>query len=301
MANWTQKLKLQHLKMLVALGEQGNLTQVAKMMNITQPALSKWLTQFEEEVGMPLFERHSKGLRPSEGGKLLLQHAQRLINDMSRSQYEIERFKQGGLVGSLMIGCSPVATDCVAQAILSLLKEMPTLHLNIEEKVMTPLLHDLLSGVVDVVVGRVGGRALELPLNYRVLYTEPVCFVARPDHPLASMPRLSWADLAAWRWIVWPTGTPIRQSIDNALVDNGVMLPENTIESASMNVTSNLLQSSDMISILSLRLAQHYAEHRQLTILNLPRIERKGRVGVFWRKSEVPSLALTRFLHYLAE
>lgn len=41
MANWTQKLKLQHLKMLVALGEQGNLTQVAKMMNITQPALSK--------------------------------------------------------------------------------------------------------------------------------------------------------------------------------------------------------------------------------------------------------------------
>ena len=301
MANWTQKLKLQHLKMLVALGEQGNLTQVAKMMNITQPALSKWLTQFEEEVGMPLFERHSKGLRPSEGGKLLLQHAQRLINDMSRSQYEIERFKQGGLVGSLMIGCSPVATDCVAQAILALLKEMPTLHLNIEEKVMTPLLHDLLSGVVDVVVGRVGGRALELPLNYRVLYTEPVCFVARPDHPLASMPRLSWADLAVWRWIVWPTGTPIRQSIDNALVDNGVMLPENTIESASMNVTSNLLQSSDMISILSLRLAQHYAEHRQLTILNLPRIEQKGSVGMFWRKSEVPSLALTRFLHYLAE
>lgn len=301
MANWTQKLKLQHLKMLVALGEQGNLTQVAKMMNITQPALSKWLTQFEEEVGMPLFERHSKGLRPSEGGKLLLQHAQRLINDMSRSQYEIERFKQGGLVGSLMIGCSPVATDCVAQAILALLKEMPTLHLNIEEKVMTPLLHDLLSGVIDVVVGRVGGRALELPLNYRVLYTEPVCFVARPDHPLASMPRLSWADLAAWRWIVWPTGTPIRQSIDNALVDNGVMLPENTIESASMNVTSNLLQSSDMISILSLRLAQHYAKHRQLTILNLPRIEQKGSVGVFWRKSEVPSLALTRFLHYLAE
>ncbi|EPK6500987.1 LysR substrate-binding domain-containing protein [Klebsiella aerogenes] len=301
MANWTQKLKLQHLKMLVALGEQGNLTQVAKMMNITQPALSKWLTQFEEEVGMPLFERHSKGLRPSEGGKLLLQHAQRLINDMSRSQYEIERFKQGGLVGSLMIGCSPVATDCVAQAILALLKEMPTLHLNIEEKVMTPLLHDLLSGVLDVVVGRVGGRALELPLNYRVLYTEPVCFVARPDHPLASRSHLNWADLAAWRWIVWPTGTPIRQSIDNALVDNGVMLPENTIESASMNVTSNLLQSSDMISILSLRLAQHYAEHGQLAILNLPRIEQKGSVGVFWRKSEVPSLALTRFLHYLAE
>ena len=301
MANWTQKLKLHHLQMLVALGEQGNLSQVAKMMHITQPALSKWLTQFEEEVGMLLFERHSKGLRPSEGGKLLLQHAQRLINDMSRSQYEIERFKQGGLVGSLMIGCSPVATDCVSQAILSLLQEMPTLHLNIEEKIMAPLLRDLLDGVVDVVVGRVGGRALELPLNYRVLYTEPVCFVARPDHPLAQSALLTWDDLAAWRWIVWPHGTPIRMSIDNALVGNGVMLPENTIESASMNVTSNLLQSSDMISILSLRLAQRYVNQQQLVILNLPRIEQKGSVGVFWRKSETQSLALSRFIDHLSQ
>lgn len=63
MADWTQKVKLHHLQMLVALGEQGNLTQVAKMMNITQPALSKWLSQFEDEVGMVLFERHSKGLQ----------------------------------------------------------------------------------------------------------------------------------------------------------------------------------------------------------------------------------------------
>lgn len=122
MANWAQKLKLHHLQTLIALGEQGNLTHVARMMNITQPALSKWLSQLEDEIGITLFERHSKGLRPSEGGKLLLQHAQRLINDMERSQYEIARFKQGGLVGSLKIGCSPVATDCVSQAIQGLLK-----------------------------------------------------------------------------------------------------------------------------------------------------------------------------------
>lgn len=247
------------------------------------------------------FERHSKGLRPTEGGKLLLQHAQRLINDMERSQYELARFKQGGLVGSLKIGCSPVATDCVSQAILHLLKEMPTLHLNIEEKVMTPLLQDLLAGSVDVVVGRIGGRALQLPLNYRVLYTEPVCFVARPEHPLAKYATLSWNDLANWRWIVWPTGTPIRISIDNALVDHGVMLPENTIESASMNVSTNLLQSSNMISILSLRLAQRYASQGQLVILNLPKIEQKGSVGVFWRNNETPSYALSQFLHFLQQ
>ncbi|WP_227456831.1 helix-turn-helix domain-containing protein, partial [Salmonella enterica] len=42
---------------------------IARMMNISQPALSKWLSQLEDEIGITLFERHSKGLRPSEGGK----------------------------------------------------------------------------------------------------------------------------------------------------------------------------------------------------------------------------------------
>ncbi len=54
MANWAQKLKLHHLQTLVALGEQGNLTHVARMMNISQPALSKWLSQLEDEIGITL-------------------------------------------------------------------------------------------------------------------------------------------------------------------------------------------------------------------------------------------------------
>lgn len=121
---------------------------------------------------------------------------------MERSQYGITRSKQGGLIGSLKIDCSPVATDCVLQAILGLLAELPTLYLDIEEKVMTPLLHDLLTGSVNVVVGQVGGRTLQLPLNYQVLYIEPVCFVARPDRPLIKYPLLTWHGLASWRWIV---------------------------------------------------------------------------------------------------
>lgn len=67
MANWAQKLKLHHLQMLVALGEQGNLTHVARMMNISQPALSKWLSQLEDEMGITLFERHSKEAAPLRG------------------------------------------------------------------------------------------------------------------------------------------------------------------------------------------------------------------------------------------
>ncbi len=64
MANWAQKLKLHHLQTLVALGEQGNLTHVARMMNISQPALSKWLSQLEDEIGITLLSATVKGYGP---------------------------------------------------------------------------------------------------------------------------------------------------------------------------------------------------------------------------------------------
>lgn len=54
-----------------------------------------------------------------------------------------------------------------------------------------------------------------------------------------------------------------------------------------------------MISILSLRLADHYARQGLLAIVNLPRIEQKGNVGAFWRKNALPSLALQAFLRHL--
>ncbi|MGK4724885.1 LysR substrate-binding domain-containing protein, partial [Salmonella enterica] len=78
------------------------------------------------------------------------------------------------------------------------------------------------------VVGRVGGRALQLQLNYQVLYTETVWFVESPKNPLAAREQISWSDLAHLRWIFLQTGTPIRISIDISLVDKGFMLPENT-------------------------------------------------------------------------
>ncbi|CAK7023135.1 HTH-type transcriptional regulator GbpR [Saezia sanguinis] len=296
--DWTQKLKFHHLQILVTLADQCNLTRVAELMNITQPALSKWLTGLEEEVGIPLFERHSKGIRPTPGGLLVIKHARRILNDLERSREDIELFK-GGVQGSLMVGSSPVATDIVAQAMLNLMQDHPKIHLRIFESVMTPLLEHLLLGQIDVVVGRIGGNALALPLNYRVLYSEPICFVARCGHPLAAEKEVSWRQLAQWIWIVWPTGTPIRVSIDNALVANGMMMPPDHIESGSMSVSLRMLQASDMVGILSQRLAQSYAAEKQLTILNLPHIAQQGSVGVFWRQNEQPSDVLQAFLDHL--
>ena len=55
--DWTHRLRLRHLQVLLSLAGTGNLSQSAVVLATTQPALSKWLKELEEDVGLPLFER----------------------------------------------------------------------------------------------------------------------------------------------------------------------------------------------------------------------------------------------------
>lgn len=79
------------------------------------------------------------------------------------------------------------------------------------------------------------------------------------------------------------------------------MLSENTIESVSIDVSIDLLQSDDIVPILSLHLAQRYTNQGQLVILSLSKIEQKGSVDVFQRSNETPSYTLGQFLYFLQQ
>ncbi len=62
--DWTQRLRLRNLQMLLSLAETGNMSQSAALLNTTQPGLSKWLKDLEDDIGLPLFERQHVGCSP---------------------------------------------------------------------------------------------------------------------------------------------------------------------------------------------------------------------------------------------
>ena len=67
-------LKLRHLQLLVAMDDLGSVSRVAAYLNVTQPAVSKTLAQIEEGLELPLFERTSRGMEPTEHGACLIRH-----------------------------------------------------------------------------------------------------------------------------------------------------------------------------------------------------------------------------------
>lgn len=91
---WARRLKLRHLEIFLTLASAGSVTAAARLMHMTQPAVSHWLSDIEDLVGTPLFLRN-RGLRLTEAGEVLARHARRMLGDLRRTSEEIESVKSG--------------------------------------------------------------------------------------------------------------------------------------------------------------------------------------------------------------
>ncbi|MCT2378618.1 LysR family transcriptional regulator, partial [Pseudomonas aeruginosa] len=157
--DWTRRLRLQHLQLLVSLMETGNLSGTARAAHTTQPGLSKWLKELEEDVGAPLFERHARGLRPTPYGMTLFNHAQRVLTEMERARQNLEAMRSGS--GSrVLLGTSPAsAPSLVPRALRAFLGRYPGAQVELLEGTMNGLLERLEKRQLDVVVGRLDNYA----------------------------------------------------------------------------------------------------------------------------------------------
>lgn len=286
--DWTRRLRLRHLDLLISLAETGSLSDTARTTHTTQPGLSKWLKELEEDVGAPLFERHARGLRLTPQGRLLLEHARRIRSEMQRAQYNLEALREGSTLG-VAVGTSPAsASSLVPDAIGRFLERHPKARVAFVESTMNLLLERLERGQLDVVVGRLDNYEPRPTLCSEMLYDEPLTIVARPGHPLALREQVEWEDIYLYDWIVWPQHTPIRSKLDNVLSLSGRKPLPYRIESSSQMGNLWLLQHSDMLSIGSERVAAHFAALGLLVALPL-KLGATGSLGMCWR--DEPHLA----------
>ena len=69
------------LRQVVMIDQLGSLTAASRMLAISQPALTKSVADFESMLGTKIFERHARGVRPTEAGQKLVEGAKRILAD----------------------------------------------------------------------------------------------------------------------------------------------------------------------------------------------------------------------------
>ena len=98
----------QHLsqyKIFYAVAKAGNISKAAKELFISQPAISKSISKLEENLGVSLFTRNSRGVQLTSEGELLFHHTESAFEALSRGENELKRIKDFN-IGHLRIGVS---------------------------------------------------------------------------------------------------------------------------------------------------------------------------------------------------
>lgn len=253
----SRDVKLRHFRLLVALDEARQLSKVARMMHITQPAVSKTLAEIEASVGSRLFDRTPQGLLPTPGGMALIRSARDVLAELDRAGAEMEQLTRGQS-RSLVIGAMPSAALSVLAPALALLRRAePALVLRVSEGVTEDLLTQLVAGRLDVALGARFRPSLPEGLTAHALYADPLVFVAGPRHSAALRESITWDELAALPWILTPPTHPLRAGFERALRHRGMVAPSRVIDSSMMDLTLGLVAEGEAVAFMAQRQANY--------------------------------------------
>lgn len=159
--------------------EQGNLTQAAQELNTVQSAVTQRMQRLEDAMGTSLLKRHSRGVRPTEQGLILLQYAQKLNALVADAVAEVSAW-EGSPSGSVSIGLPPSVSAVLTTPLIEAVNAaLPKVELTVAEAFSGYLEGWLESGEIDF--GFVFDKATDGTLDIQVLVEEDLYLICHPD------------------------------------------------------------------------------------------------------------------------
>lgn len=145
-------MNLRQLKYFVSVVEAGNMTRAAEQLHVAQTALGMQIRQIEEDLGVPLLVRHSRGVEPTKAGSLLYARAVAILNLVEETRKEVSgcEQQQGEMI---RLGITPALMLAAGTELaLTVRERLPRVFLSMVEAMSHVLVETLARGEVDFIL-----------------------------------------------------------------------------------------------------------------------------------------------------
>ncbi|TAM27174.1 MAG: LysR family transcriptional regulator [Candidimonas sp.] len=250
--NLMSKLRIRDLALLKEIAITGSLTDLAKKMEVSQPAISRMLHEIEVLFGMKLFQRiQSVGVVPTQAGKIVLSRAEILLADVESLSSDLDAF-ENGRGGHLRLGLIPFISDQFSQRlILCLLSDQYRMSISIHEGSTDQLISLMQSAKLDAVIGRSNAAFESANLAQEKIFTQKGCLIVHPDNEIAKNGKINWEKLRNYTWLLPPRNSPTRLAISELFASKGVAPPAAVIETSSARTIHALVSARpNMVGVL---------------------------------------------------
>lgn len=187
---------LRQLQYFIAVAEQGTVSGAAQALSISQSSVTEAVKELETDLGVTLFERHSRGLTITHDGHQFLRHATNILTQVSDARRAFSD-KKDEMAGSLNLG----VTSLVAGYVLSdLLRRYRRAHPGVDVTAIEDngsyLEHLLIGGELDIAVMTISNLRDRMALQAEIIETSPYRLWMPLGHKLGGADIISVKDIA---------------------------------------------------------------------------------------------------------
>ncbi|WP_158219868.1 LysR family transcriptional regulator [Ideonella sp. A 288] len=222
-------MKLQQLEALVAVVDSGSIRAAARMLNLSQAAISKSMRTLEQEAAVPLLVRLSRGVELTPAGHRLLARARLVTRQLELARDDLRQANDGD-AGTLRIGIAPFITMIsLGQAFRWFRQRYRNVEVHFIEGLMTRVLPRLRDGTLDMaaVAADVGELQGDEFVRQRLLLA-PQCVLVREGHPVLAEPTAR--ALADLEWVfTQPIAGGLQPRLDAMFALAGVAPPTRVV------------------------------------------------------------------------
>lgn len=258
-------INLKQLQAFVSAYRLGSLTRAAEHMFITQPSVSILIRQLEETIGVRLFDRTTRTLRPTSAAQESIDRAERILRELDqleRGFADVARRKRGWLG----IGATPAVTSSLLPpALLEFQKHYPGIDVTLHDLAPEDLVASVSDAIVELSIGTPLSPSPEVDLV--PLIRDTMCVICSTESPLARRRQIAWSEIAEHPTVTVKKGSGIRAIIDDTMARLGLRF-EPAYEVSYLVTALSLTQNGLGISVLPSYLTKYFHNGR-LTAIRL--------------------------------
>lgn len=240
-------------------------TRAAEELYLTQPAVSMQVRQFEDTVGLPLFERLGKKIYLTEAGQQMYRLSRVIAEKLDEAEQVVEELK-GAEAGSLIISVASTVHYFAIRLLADFSKRYPKVRLNLNVTNRKGVLEQLEQNETDIVL--MGLPPENMDLVAEEFMDNPLVIIASPNHRLTKKKRITLEELRNETFLMREQDSGTRSAVERFLGEKQINLTTsmemNNNEAVKMGVAMEL-----GLGIVSIHTVDQELEDGRIVILDV--------------------------------
>jgi DNA-binding transcriptional LysR family regulator len=237
-------MEIKQIRYFMWVYEEGSFSKAAQKARVAQPVLSMQIRRLEDEYGVQLFERHARGIKPTEAGLKLYHRCVSIMQTVTAAEKELhEKTSAEELSGKIHVGLPGIFNrSLLKDVLLPFIENHPQVEVTVSEAYTGTLIDWVRDGIVDFALG--ARPSVEGNLVQKMIYRERIMLMS--GAPLFG-PSFTPCDLtkAEGLKLILPTSTSGFGSIVRDYIERGVIKVDKLLEINGAAGSIALAQSSD--------------------------------------------------------